>query len=100
MPLNARCAASRSSAGHGWFAGSDPGGERVAAKYTLIATAKPNGIDPEKLHRSSCCCLIPHIAAVLAGCLLQFGSGYALNFRLWAPSVLDLRQARDAVPLR
>ncbi|MFO1060083.1 MAG: transposase domain-containing protein [Dongiaceae bacterium] len=29
------------------FCGSDRGGERAAAFYTLIATAKLNGIDPE-----------------------------------------------------
>jgi hypothetical protein len=29
------------------FAGSDAGGERAAAAYTLIETAKLNGIDPE-----------------------------------------------------
>jgi transposase len=29
------------------FAGSDRGGERAAAMYTLIATAKLNGIDPQ-----------------------------------------------------
>ena len=29
------------------FAGSDKGGERAAAMYTLIGTAKLNGIDPE-----------------------------------------------------
>lgn len=29
------------------FAGSDSGGERAAAFYSLIATAKLNGIDPE-----------------------------------------------------
>ncbi|MBY0511341.1 MAG: transposase domain-containing protein [Rhodospirillaceae bacterium] len=29
------------------FAGSDRGGERAAALYTLIVTAKRNGIDPE-----------------------------------------------------
>jgi len=28
------------------FAGSDWGGERAAAMYTLIATAKLNGVDP------------------------------------------------------
>src|ERR687886_453572 len=28
------------------FAGSDRGGERAAAMYTLIATAKLNGVDP------------------------------------------------------
>lgn len=32
----------------GWlFAGSDRGGERAAAIYTLIETAKLNGIDPQ-----------------------------------------------------
>jgi len=29
------------------FAGSDTGGERAAAIYSLIGTAKLNGIDPE-----------------------------------------------------
>jgi transposase len=29
------------------FAGSDRGGERAAAVYTLIETAKLNGIDPQ-----------------------------------------------------
>jgi uncharacterized Ntn-hydrolase superfamily protein len=29
------------------FAGSDRGGERAAAIYTLIQTAKLNGIDPQ-----------------------------------------------------
>jgi len=29
------------------FAGSDAGGERAAAMYTLIGSAKLNGIDPE-----------------------------------------------------
>jgi len=29
------------------FAGADSGGERAAAIYTLIGTAKLNGIDPE-----------------------------------------------------
>jgi hypothetical protein len=29
------------------FAGSDAGGERAAAIYSLIATAKLNGLDPE-----------------------------------------------------
>jgi transposase len=29
------------------FAGSDSGGERAAAIYTLIETAKLNGLDPE-----------------------------------------------------
>jgi hypothetical protein len=29
------------------FAGSDRGGERAAAVYSLIATAKLNGVDPQ-----------------------------------------------------
>jgi transposase len=29
------------------FAGSDRGGERAAAIYSLIGTAKLNGVDPE-----------------------------------------------------
>ena len=29
------------------FAGSDEGGERAAAIYTLIGTAKLNGLDPQ-----------------------------------------------------
>jgi hypothetical protein len=29
------------------FAGSDAGGERAAAIYSLIETAKMNGLDPE-----------------------------------------------------
>ena len=35
------------SAGNWTFAGSDRGGERAAAIYTLIETAKLNGIDPQ-----------------------------------------------------
>ena len=36
-----------SGAGPGYFAGSDRGGERAAAMYTLIATAKLNDINPQ-----------------------------------------------------
>ena len=33
---------------HNWtFAGSDEGGRRAAALYTLIATAKLNDVDPQ-----------------------------------------------------
>ena len=33
---------------HNWtFAGSDRGGERAAAVYTLIETARLNGVDPQ-----------------------------------------------------
>jgi transposase len=34
------------------FAGSDAGGERAAALYTLIGTAKLNGLDPEAYLRA------------------------------------------------
>jgi hypothetical protein len=34
------------------FAGSDRGGERAAAIYSLIGTAKLNGIDPESYLRN------------------------------------------------
>jgi len=33
------------------FAGSDRGGERAAALYSLIGTAKLNGVDPESYLR-------------------------------------------------
>ena len=34
------------------FAGSDSGGERAAAIYSLIGTAKLNGVDPEAYLRT------------------------------------------------
>ena len=34
------------------FAGSDGGGESAAAIYSLLGTAKPNGIDPESYLRN------------------------------------------------
>jgi len=40
------------------FAGSDVGGERAAAFYSLIGTAKLNGLDPEAYLRE----LFTHIA--------------------------------------
>jgi len=33
--------------GNWTFAGSDRGGERAAAVYTLVETAKLNGVDPQ-----------------------------------------------------
>ena len=33
------------------FAGSDSGGQRAAAIYTLVETAKMNGLDPERYLR-------------------------------------------------
>jgi transposase len=47
MPPSAPCAALLLGRRAWLFAGSDRGGERAAAIYTLIATAKLNGIDPQ-----------------------------------------------------
>jgi transposase len=46
------------------FAGSDEGGERAAIMYTLIETAKLNGVDPE---------------AWLADCLRHIADGHPIN---------------------
>ena len=47
MPPNARCAGIAVGR-HNWtFAGSDAGGRRAAAIYTLIETAKLNDVDPQ-----------------------------------------------------
>jgi transposase len=45
-PRNARCALSF-WAEKFWFCGSSAGGERAAAIYGLIGTAKLNGLNPE-----------------------------------------------------
>ncbi len=42
------------------FAGSDAGGERAAAAYTLIETAKLNGLDPEAYLRGMLGCIADH----------------------------------------
>lgn len=42
------------------FAGSDSGGERAAVIYTLIETAKLNGLDPEAYLRSVIDCIADH----------------------------------------
>jgi hypothetical protein len=42
------------------FAGSDAGGERAAAAYTLIETAKLNGLDPEAYLRAVLGCIAEH----------------------------------------
>jgi transposase len=42
------------------FAGSDEGGERAAAIYSLIGTAKLNGIDPEAYLRQIIDCIAEH----------------------------------------
>ena len=42
------------------FAGSDTGGERAAAIYSLIGTAKMNGLDPEAYLREVLSCIAEH----------------------------------------
>src|SRR5271169_3364666 len=42
------------------FAGSDAGGERAATIYSLIGTAKLNGIDPEAYLRDVLSCIADH----------------------------------------
>jgi len=42
------------------FAGSDRGGERAAAIYSLIGTAKLNGLDPETYLREVLLCIADH----------------------------------------
>jgi hypothetical protein len=42
------------------FAGSDRGGESAAAIYSLIGTAKLNGIDPEAYLRNLLSCIAEH----------------------------------------
>ena len=42
------------------FAGSDAGGERAAAIYSLIGSAKLNGLDPEAYLRDVLTCIADH----------------------------------------
>lgn len=42
------------------FAGSDAGGERAAALYSLIGTAKLNGINPEAYLRNVLTRIVDH----------------------------------------
>jgi len=42
------------------FAGSDAGGERAAAIYSLIGSAKLKGIDPEAYLRNVLSCIAEH----------------------------------------
>ena len=53
MPPNAACAPSALGRKNFLFAGSDDGGERAAAIYTLTGTAKLNRLDPELYLRMS-----------------------------------------------
>lgn len=48
---NARCDAVALGRKNFLFAGSDAGGDRAAAFYSLIGTAKPNGHNPEAFLR-------------------------------------------------
>src|SRR5437588_9974573 len=52
------------------FAGSDAGGERAAAIYSLIGSAKLNGIDPEAYDTGAMFCLSSPItrSIVSRGC--------------------------------
>lgn len=42
------------------FAGADSGGERAAAIYSLVETAKLNGLDPEGYLRQVLACIADH----------------------------------------
>jgi hypothetical protein len=42
------------------FAGSDSGGERAAAIYSLIGSAQLNGLDPEAYLREVLACIADH----------------------------------------
>jgi hypothetical protein len=42
------------------FAGSDRGGERAAAIYSLLGSAKLNGLDPEAYLSSVLACIADH----------------------------------------
>ena len=42
------------------FAGSDAGGERAAAIYTIVETAKLNGLDPQAYLRHVLGCIADH----------------------------------------
>ena len=47
MPPSERCAALPWAENHGCSPGSDRGGQRAAAIYSLIVTAKLNDVDPQ-----------------------------------------------------
>jgi len=52
---------------HNWtFAGSDEGGRRAAAVYTLVETAKLSGVDPRAWHADVLARLPDHPARRIA----------------------------------
>jgi transposase len=65
------------------FAGSDAGGERAAAAYTLIETAKLNGLDPEAYLREAIGRIADHHINRIAE-LLPWNIGFASSIRVAA----------------
>jgi transposase len=65
------------------FAGSDAGGERAAAAYTLIETAKFNGLDPEVYLRQVVGRIADHPINRIAE-LLPWNIGFASSIRVAA----------------
>jgi transposase len=63
------------------FAGSDAGGERAAAIYSLIGSAKLNGLDPEAYLREVFTCIaeypVNHVAELLPWNLMMQGMQHA-----------------------
>jgi len=56
------------------FAGSDEGGRRAAAIYSLIATAKLNNVDPQAWLADVMARLPDHPAKCFDQCCLEIGS--------------------------
>jgi transposase len=70
------------------FAGSDLGGESAAAIYSLIGTAKSNGIDPELYLRN----VLSRIAELPINCIQEL-----LPWNLSANPAADSRHASQLV---
>ncbi len=79
------------------FAGSEPGAERAAAFYTLIETAKMNGLDPEGYLRDVLTRIADHPAKRLADLLLGTGCRQAGSSR--PPDKLLRHRALTFFPL-